>query len=115
MTIDQLVSVVGGGTLGILLTAIVTAWIKRGERNMDEATAIRKELREQNAAILTRLDTVEAELDAWKLKYYALQQSYTTLLIEKEMLSQKAVSMQAEIGALQAQVKALQEAQKVTP
>jgi hypothetical protein len=103
-TIIALLGVGGGGT--IILT-LLTGWLKRGDRTMDEAAEIRKELRAQNTAILLRLDTVEKDLDLWKLKYYALQQSYTTLLIEKESLTQKSVTMQAEIDALRKEVDAL--------
>jgi chromosome segregation ATPase len=119
MNIEAVIALLGAGGLTTLITLIVSGWFKRGERQMDEASAIRKELRDQSAAVQLRLDTVEKDLDTWKTKYYCLQQQYLTLMSEKEALAQRLASesarkdekiaaMQKELDTLTAQVKALQ-------
>jgi chromosome segregation ATPase len=91
------------GATGVI-TAIVTTWLKRGDRKLDEATAIRAELREQNDRLVKRLDTVEADLDAWKEKYAVLRESNTILKAENAAQAQKIIDMQREIDTLRAQV-----------
>jgi predicted nuclease with TOPRIM domain len=108
MTATEIAALVGGGSvIGTVLVALVTTWLKRGDRKLDEATAIRQELREQNERLIKRLDAVEADLDAWKEKYAMLRESASTLKEQNTAQALKIVDMQREIDTLRAQVDAL--------
>jgi hypothetical protein len=116
MNATEIVAMVGGGSVvGTILIAVITSWIKRGDRGLDEASEIRKELRLQNATqqsridvLINRLDALESDLDSWKQKYYTLQQSYNTLMLEKDSLLKTTIVMQGEIDILTKKVSAME-------
>jgi hypothetical protein len=127
MTVTEVFSILLGSTaLSTTFIAIVTAWIKRGDRKLDEAGEIRKEQREQNDQLLARIQTIEKELDIWKGRYFTLQELYATekvthsveasslkreiieLREEKSDDGKKIVKMQTEIDALKVQVRQMQ-------
>jgi chromosome segregation ATPase len=123
MTPTEIVALIGGGSvIGTVVVAVVTSWLKKGEKNLDEAGEIRKELRDQNKAqqqriddLMNRLDmqmgilnTLEKELNVWQAKYYTLERNYNVLMAERDGLAQKTVTMQGEIDALTAKVNGLE-------
>jgi chromosome segregation ATPase len=58
---------------------IVRRWLNRSKIRDDTATELRKELREELAGLKKELDDVEAELDAWKNRYYDLLQQFVSV------------------------------------
>jgi chromosome segregation ATPase len=128
--IQLLAVAMGAGGVGTILLRLVEGFLKRGERQGDEASVIRKELYERNKVLsdrldesnkkadmqeekyIARFDQIQLELDSWKKRFYDLQANYFDLMGQKEMLEQKCVTMQCEITALRQEVNKLQSAKK---
>lgn len=123
MSATEIVALVGGGSVvGTLLIAAVTSWIKRGEKKLDEAGEIRKELRAQNLSQqqriddlmnrldtqMSRLNTLEGELNSWQAKYYTLERNYNVLMAERDGLAQKTVVMEGQIEVLTKKISVLE-------
>jgi hypothetical protein len=105
MNATEIVALVLGSTSAMgILTVIVTTWLKRGDMKMDEATAIRAELRAQNDRLTTRCDKLEADLDEWRTKYFTLSQRNIDLQAQVDILEAGKVAMQQEIDKLRAEV-----------
>ena len=128
--IQLLAVAMGAGGVGTILLRLIEGFLKRGERQVDEASDIRKELRAQNVDLvkrindsedraqiqeekyIARLNSIEKELDEWKTRFYDLQRNYFELIGEKEALAQKTVVMQCEIDTLRKEVDVLRIASK---
>lgn len=86
------------GGAGLKIIGDLTGkWVNRGREQFDEATAIRKELREELDKVREELSELKAEVDEWKEKYYKLLQEYLDLntkykLVEAELTELKEAS-----------------------
>lgn len=81
-------ALVGGG-----LTKVFDWWKYRDSKKLDEASAIRKELREEIKALRARIAVLETNLDQWKTTYYEL-------FAEHAGLEQKYAALQEEVNDL---------------
>lgn len=68
--------------LGGVVLKVLEKWLgKNAERRVD-----RQDWRSELAELRTRLDTVEAEVDAWKEKYYTAREEIAALRSRLSML-----------------------------
>jgi hypothetical protein len=70
-----LVGAVTGGA-GLKL---VELWLSRRKMSVDESTAIRKELRDENKDLRDKLDRALSDRDAWREKYFAGREELAAL------------------------------------
>ena len=65
-----------GALMGGSGLKIIEAWLRRPKDAADELTEFRQELRQEIKDLRVELARVEAELDNWKGKYYALADEF---------------------------------------
>jgi hypothetical protein len=61
---DYAVQLVGAGGIGLLLREIVKQIFARANKGDDNAVLVRADLRQQVAALITRVDTLDARVEA---------------------------------------------------
>jgi polyhydroxyalkanoate synthesis regulator phasin len=109
-----------------LITTIFAAWLKRGERKLDDTAKLVTDLFEQNKALLKRIDderkytddmvakltakiaALEIELDTSKRAGWILTADNVSLRAENAMQAAKIITMQSQIDALTERVEMLQ-------
>jgi peptidoglycan hydrolase CwlO-like protein len=71
------------------------------KRELDEATAIRKELRAEVQRLAARVDEMHNEIDSWRTKFYKL--------------TEENLALRAECHALRSEIQKIQLKEKVLP
>ena len=71
-----------GAILGAGLTKLIEKIFGLKKRELDEASAIRAELRAELRFLNDRISAVHKELDMWKAKYYTLTEEHLQLRAE---------------------------------
>jgi predicted nuclease with TOPRIM domain len=66
-----------GALLGGSGLKVIEYWLNKSKVKDDSATSFRKELREEVTSLREELRKAEAELDAWRDKYYKLMDEYS--------------------------------------
>jgi len=85
-------------------------WLRsRGKEKIDDATQIRKEMREQNETLTKRLDQVTNELDSWRSKYYELLGRWTVQEGENVELRKENADLNKQVNDLRVEIKVLRE------
>jgi uncharacterized protein (DUF3084 family) len=78
-----------GTLLGGVALKLVESWLSRSRNKVDDATQLRKELKEQVDARNEEIEKVEAERDKWRGLYYDLRDEKTLLEVELRILRQQ--------------------------
>jgi hypothetical protein len=93
MSMESIAGAEVGAVYGLIGTLIGGVGVKflervfaRGDRKLDDATAIRKELWEELNRLRLRIESLEGELDEWREKYFAVLAENTELKIENKQL-----------------------------
>lgn len=68
----------------------LTEWLlTRGKTNVEDARAIREELRLQVTSQKAEIDQLEKEVDDWREKYFALLQDYMKIQTDLQIALEK--------------------------
>lgn len=96
--ITALLSVLGGGA-GL---AVIQRLIAPAEKRMDDASAFRKEMREEiielRGVVKSQQDQIrlhQEQIDGWQAKYWSLQVEYTTLEARFEAMVAELASLRS--------------------
>jgi len=95
-----LLSAVFGG-IGVKLAE---GFLFNKNRKLDEASAIRLELREEVKSMRALIKELSDDLDAWKNKYYNLLDEHNALRAEYSELKEKHEGLEKEVVRLRAEV-----------
>jgi predicted nuclease with TOPRIM domain len=97
--IALLSAIFGGAGLKLL-----ERFFSHADKAVDEAAAIRKELRDEATGMRIRLDKLEAEIDDWRQKYYKMVEENAKLRADNEALMKRCESMAFLLGRLRKEV-----------
>lgn len=90
-----LFSLVGAIASGVILK-IVETLSQTKLRSLDDATNIRKELREEVKDLKEEGEEKDTEIEAWKTKYYDLRDQFKDLQVKYETLTAKCEAVMEE-------------------
>lgn len=74
------------GGLGLKITE---HWLSRGKIKVDEASAIRNELRLEVTALRAEIKQLEADVDKWREEYYKARDKLVAMQTELTLALQK--------------------------
>jgi chromosome segregation ATPase len=110
MPTELLLALVGlAGTIaGGAGLEIVKRMFGLGERRLDDATAIRLELREEVTSLRNELRRVDAELDTWRTKYFEEVAQVHQLKAENHSIREENHELRGQMTILKLQIDKLQ-------
>lgn len=113
MSATEIVAVIGAacGGVGTALGALTAYWLARKRMSgkvattdadalWDEANALRRDYREQNAKLMARIDALEREIEAYRKESVMKDDRIRHLEDENQRLTARVVELEARLEAV---------------
>lgn len=109
MAVETIATVAVAALTGGALTKLIERVFMRSEQQMDEATAIRHELREEVQGLRGEMATISHELVQWRDKYYRVLGEYAELRSDYGTMESKYTLLFGRYEILEERFNALRE------